>query len=590
MRRLGPLALALTTLACAREVGTRVPRALAGSDAHAWPNRPATFTGTCEGCTGNPKFQWSFASGDDPTRCTLDDGDSATPSIRCTEPGLWVLRFDVRDSNGQGTPDYANLLVSNPPAASSGSTGGSSSTSTTSTSGSTGSVSTSTASSSSTTGTTGSTASTSSTGSTGTSTSTGSTSSTGTSGTTGGVLTGTLVALRPDGSAATDVLVGDLIELHATPSDPSATCTFDPILVDAQTLTTTVPCTAAVVLKAPVVTTFGVTFNRGAQTALASSGPVTAHGPELLNATTAIRTLAADPISGWALATRSLHSAIVFDPTTQTLDYVTNHTGGLASAGGTVLDLAWSFGNIGRYYEDGTVDETGTNAGAFTSVATAASADANNYLPVLVATDGSMLVGWSENETENEDSSVRSDLLADVKDPANPGLSAGVMLVSDSGNQVSFLTWGAVHDFALNGSSLTPASVTVSVNHIVNATSSSRNGGTVWLADSGGHVYEFTQAVGSGRLTLGSPALNLATAGTIDAIALDVDGPYGDDLWVVGNNAFQRVVASPNTVGAQPTVVTLDLLLTADAVAVGNSSAGRAVYFGADEGLFWATF
>ena len=578
MRSLGTFALVLTTLACAREVGTRVPGARAGSDVHGWPDRPASFSGSCDGCSGTPEFQWSFASGDDASACTLDGADSASPTIHCSQTGLWVLRLDVRDGTTQGIPDYANLMVAEPTDTGAGSTSGSTSISTGS--GSTGSTSATT-----TTGTTGSTGTT---GTTGTTTATSTSSTTGTS---GGPLSGTLVAQRPDGSAATDVLVGDLIELHATPSDPQATCTFSPILVDAQTLPTTVPCTAAVVLKAATVdTTFSVTFTLGAQTAFAASGPVTAHGPVLLNATTAIRTLAADPISGWAIATRTGHSAIVFDPTTQNLDFVTNHTGGIASAGGTVLDLGWSSGNIGRYYEDGTVDTTGTNANTITSIATAATTDTRTYLPVMIATDGSTLVGWAEDGSENEDNSVNADLVADVKDPANDGLSAGVLFVSASGNQVSYAGWDAVHDFALNGNAISPSSVSTSVNHIVNIASSSRNGGSLWLADSSGKVYEFLQTVGRNGLVLGTPSLSLATSGTIDAMAIDVDGPYGDDLWVAGNSVFQRVVASRNTVGAQPTVVTLDLLLSADSIAVGQSSAGRAVYFGADEGLFWATF
>ena len=87
MRSLGTFALVLTTLACAREVGTRVPGARAGSDVHGWPDRPASFSGSCDGCSGTPEFQWSFAAGDDPSACALDGADSASPTIHCSRTG-----------------------------------------------------------------------------------------------------------------------------------------------------------------------------------------------------------------------------------------------------------------------------------------------------------------------------------------------------------------------------------------------------------------------------------------------------------------------------------------------------------------------
>jgi hypothetical protein len=588
-----PLALALLALtACARETGTRQARARAGSDAHVAPGELAAFTASCEGCVGAPQFHWSIDVAPLDATCALQGADLATVGLACPEPGLWVLRVDVTDDDGPGQPDFANLMVSpisavdagepdagpvdagepdagpvdagsvdagepdagppdagppdagppdagpldaGPPDAGPPDAGAPDA----------------------------------------------------------GPLTGTLTVTLPDGTPATTVLPGDLLELHATPSDPTATCTFDALGSSQQALATTVPCTAAVVLRAPMTGVgFGVTFHQGGRTAHITAGPVSAVAPALLYASsTQVTSVAVDPVSGWALAARPTHSAIAYDPGADTTDLISAHHDGVATAGGGVLQLGWTSGNLGRAYVDGGLAQHGSGAGDFISATTLSTYVSGAYQPQLVATDGDTFVTWADTGTEHESASYSVDAVYEVRDPgAAQPTSAGLLTVADQGDTLQYLPFLAVRSYARLGTPFLPEDVASPIDGVVRIATGVQGQGTCWLADDTHHVSLFRDTLGGVGFALSNtPALQLLATGPIDDLAVEQEGPYAGDLWIAGGGLLQRLNASTNTVGAAPTVVGVLLSPSVGAVAVDRRNGTRRLYLGCSDGFYGAS-
>lgn len=568
MRR-AALILIVALAGCARTAGTEQARARAGSDARVRAGQPASFSATCEGCQGAPHFSWSLAVGPSDHSCALSGADSASPQLTCAAEGTWVLRVDVRDSRGAGLPDYANAIVGAPPPDAGLLDGGPLDAGP----GDAGALD----------------AGPSDAGPTDAGPLDAGPFDAGPLD--AGGLTGTLTVTFPDGTPATRVLPGDLLELHATPSNAFAGCAFDAPPANAQYLASQNLCDTAIVLLAPATNvSFGVTFSLAGSTAHATSAPVSAAAAvRLNNSALAVDTVAVAPATGQVIASRPGHSALLAEPGAAPVNW-TVHSSGVSCAGGPVRDMAWPAGNLGRVLPDGGTDSTTTSAADFISCATAAGRDASGYLPVLAATDGSIFAAWGESGGGTEDSTYSVDAVVNIEDPATSGdTSAGVLTIAN-GDTLDFIDWTALHDFAISQTPFTPQPVPTSLTGLTRGASSPASAGTLWLADQQGGLVQFQGTLFTSAFGLGLPTLQLSGSAPVDALAVEHGAPYAEDLWVAANGGLERVNAASNTVGALPQVLHVDPGLTSGAtvngIAVGRVSGARALYIAASNGLY----